>query len=82
MSLGFNFIRVGRKWNTLSSDSDKTIIGINTKLGFAKKSLDYLSKAELIIMVNDDDIRIYPTEKLTDYIEKGNLKAIERLNIL
>jgi hypothetical protein len=82
MSLAFNFIRVGRKWMTLSSDSDKTVTGLSTRLGFARRSMEFLAREELVILVSDDETRIYPTEKLTDYIEKGNLKSIERLNIL
>ena len=82
LKLGFNFIRVGRRWNALSNENDKTTAAINTKMGFLERVLLFLSKEELVITITEDETRIVPTEKLCDLIEKGNLKTYRIQEIL
>lgn len=72
LSLGFNFIRVGRRWKSLSSETDSTVVKINTKAGFLEKCTSFLEKEDLIYM---DETRIAPTDKLIDLIERGNLRT-------
>lgn len=79
--LGFNFIRVGRRWKCFSTENDDVVAGINTKAGFLERCVQFLTREELIISSREDELRIYPTEKLIDLVERGNLRT-ERLSDL
>ncbi len=82
MELGFNFVRVGRRWKGLSQETDSSIVkSINTKSGFLEKCLQFLVKEDLVESITEDELRIYPKEKLIDLIERGNLR-VDRLQEL
>jgi hypothetical protein len=81
MELGFNFIRVGRKWKCFSLDADAVKTKSDTKIGFLDRCILQLKKEDLIDTVTEDEIRIFPTDKLIDLIERGNLN-VDRLKEL
>lgn len=73
--LGFNFIKVGRRWKCFSTEMDDTVAGINTKSGFLERCAQFLTREDLIISNREDELRIYPTKKMVDLMERGNLRT-------
>jgi len=72
LEVGFSILKSCYAWDKFTLDSDGNG-EMNSKSGFAKKSIAYLKKEGLVKVMDDNEFRIYPERKLTDLIVNGGL---------
>lgn len=81
----FNITTVAKKWDSfilqIDEKSSSKINRMYTKKGFLEKSLNFLKSEGLVEIRTTDNIRIYPTNRLSDIVAMGGLN-MDRINDL